>query len=204
MDLNTFSLRSNFEPGRIREVVAVGTLGEGYSAMEMFEFCRMLLNQFPQLSIKVLTHTDIDYVRQQARLAGFPLDRISIKSCPSHEVPSEISGADVAVCFMTPTDARIASCPTKLGEYLAVGLPIAATVPIGDMESILKSHQVGACVRLDGKGSLAKAVAELQSLIGEPDLHLRCRQVAESLFSLESGAAAYQDVHRKLAGTVRA
>ena len=39
------------------------------------------------------------------------------------------------------SEAKIASCPTKLPEYLACGIPVVANVPIGDVQAILAKHR---------------------------------------------------------------
>ena len=101
---------------------------------------------------------------------------------------------------MKPTEAKVASCPTKLGEYLACGLPVIATDGVGDVTDILEGNRVGVVLRHDDESSWLAVAQELGMLLKDPDLKARCRRVAEQHFGLAEGASEYLRIYGEMAG----
>lgn len=185
-------------------VVSAGTLGAGYLASEMCRFAALLKSNWPVFSLRILTASDRDHVLRSAVNAGLPQSCLFVAKVAPEAVPEELALADVGLCFVKPTEAKVASCPTKLGEYLACGIPVVATDGIGDVTEIIEQHRVGVIVRHDDDSSWPDAVQRLELLLKDPQLKSRCRKVAETLFGLDEGAANYLAIYKKLIGTSEA
>ena len=183
-------------------VVSAGTLGAGYLAPEMFRFGTLLQTRWPEVSFRILTASQHDSVVNAARNAGLPQSSLQVSRVAPDAVPDELAQADVGLCFVKPTEAKVASCPTKLGEYLACGIPVVATDGVGDVTEILQNNSVGVVVRHDDESSWPDAVRKLESLLRDPERKLRCRQVAEKEFGLDDGAENYLRIYEQLIGTV--
>jgi glycosyltransferase involved in cell wall biosynthesis len=84
------------------------------------------------------------------------------------ELPAHLQAADVGIVPYRPDRFNAASCPLKVYEYLAAGLPVVATaVDTGDLPTDLVR-------RADGLAAFTRAVAELAGR----DVRARCRAVA--------------------------
>lgn len=186
--------------GQTLKVVSAGTLGAGYLAAEMCRFAALLKSNWPAASFRILTASNRDHVIDSAVNAGLPQSCLCVSQVAPESVPAELALADVGLCFVKPTEAKVASCPTKLGEYLASGIPVVATDGVGDVTEILEQHRVGVIVRHDEESSWPDAVKQLQLLLKDPQLKSRCRRVAETLFGLDEGAADYLTVYQQLIG----
>jgi glycosyltransferase involved in cell wall biosynthesis len=57
---------------------------------------------------------------------------------------------------------------------------------------------VGIVASAISETALADATSRLLELVGEPSLQQRCRKVAEEMFSLDAGVAAYDEIYRSL------
>src|SRR5262249_46437760 len=55
---------------------------------------------------------------------GVPPENFSVRFVNAQEMPSFLSAADVGLAFIKPAFSKLASSPTKFGEYLGCGLPI--------------------------------------------------------------------------------
>jgi len=185
---------------RTLSVVSTGTLGLGYLAEEMFRFAAMLKSTWPDASFRILTGSNRDQVVAAAENAGLPTTCLEISRVSPEAVPAELSAADVGLCFVKPTEAKVASCPTKLGEYLACGLPVVATDGVGDVSEILQSNRVGVVIRQDDESSWQAAVERLVKLLQDPELGERCRNVAEQNFGLVDGANDYLRIYGEMTG----
>ena len=63
------------------------------------------------------------------------------------EVPSVISGSFIGVSPIPPRDFFINSTPTKVIEYLALGIPVVANTEIIDQEKIIEKSGGGIGVK---------------------------------------------------------
>ena len=187
--------------GASLNVVSAGTLGAGYLASEMFEFGAMLMTNWQDASFRVLTGSDRAQVVKAAESAGLPESCLSIAKVVPSAVPDELINADVGLCFVKPTEAKVASCPTKLGEYLACGLPVVATDGVGDVTEILEKNRVGLVLRHDAPETWPVVVQQLDRLLSDPDLKKRCRRVAEQSFGLDEGAENYLRIYSEVSGS---
>lgn len=190
--------------GESLSVVSAGTLGVGYLAGEMFRFAAMMKSTWVDASFRILTGSNRDQVVAAAENAGLPTTCLDISRVPPEAVSGELSAADVGLCFVKPTEAKVASCPTKLGEYLACGLPVVATDGVGDVSEILHRNRVGVVVRHDDESSWQAAVAQLAELLRDPGLRMRCRRVAEQRFGLADGADNYLRIYDEMTGNLPA
>src|SRR5207249_7129200 len=105
------------------------------------------------------------------------------------------------LAFYAPGFSRQATCPTKAGEYLAMGLPVVVGVGVGDMDEVIASHRVGAALAEYSADAHRQALDQLVELWADPDLGARCRDVARRDFGLEGGAARYAEVYASLGAT---
>ena len=206
VDLQRFRPEGDATDGLPRDdqtlnVVSAGTLGAGYLAEEMFRFGALLKAQWPKASFRILTCSEHDSVIGAAVNAGLSQSCLHVSKVAPEAVPQELAQADVGFCFVKPTEAKVASCPTKLGEYLASGLPVVATDGVGDVTEILERNRVGVIVRHDDENSWPEAVGKLAALRRDPRLKSRCRQVAEAEFGLDDGANNYLRIYEQMLGT---
>jgi len=93
---------------------------------------------------------------------------------------------------------KVASAPTKLGEFLGCGVPCLGNADVGDMGVILEEEKVGVALTAFNDKSMREAVERMLELAATQGIGPRCRAVAERRFSLNGGAQAYDRVYREL------
>lgn len=177
----------------------VGSLGTWYMGQEMVRLFKELLRIRPQAMFLVMTQSPEIAVELFER-EGIPRDRYSAVTVKSEEIPKFLSAADLAVAFIKPCYSKVSSSPTKIGEYLAAGLPFISNRGIGDIDELLQRNAVGALVDGFDEKEYAGAVrAVLQMIEADSNIHQRCRSVAEQNFSMRTiGQPAYVSVYREL------
>jgi glycosyltransferase involved in cell wall biosynthesis len=120
---------------------------------------------------------------------GVGTDFFSVRAVAATEVPSYLAAADAGLAFNKPCVSRIASSPTKNGEYLACGLPLIINTGIGDCDSLVNDWRAGVLVSDFTEDQYELAADSVEAMAAAPGAREKLRSVAEQLFDLESVAA---------------
>ena len=119
--------------------------------------------------------------------------------CPN-EVPENLAAADFAFCFIKPGYSKMSSSPTKIGEFLASGLPVLCNAGIGDTDDLLVANRVGVVVATFSRESYIQALRDIEELAADVTLRQRCRAVARQYFDLGAiGGARYHSLYVRVA-----
>jgi glycosyltransferase involved in cell wall biosynthesis len=183
-----------------RVLVYVGKLGMWYLDAEMARFFARARRHDARFFLQVLTASPADALRRALAAAGVPADAFDIRAVPPGDVAALLHAADAGLSLIKPCVSKRSSSPTKVGEYLAAGLPVVSTAGIGDCD-----RQLG-----DGRGVLLGALDEaacdegaraLAALLDDPDTRRRCRAFAAAELSLaRTGGPRYASVYERALG----
>ncbi len=89
--------------------------------------------------------------------------------------------------------------PTKIGEYLACGLPVIASHGIGDWDDIVTKERVGVLINTYDIDTYRQCIEEITNLLRDPKLTERCLNIATKYFSLNRGCNLYRQAYLSLA-----
>jgi glycosyltransferase involved in cell wall biosynthesis len=181
-------------------LIYTGKLGGWYMEREMVEFFAASRREIRRAHLLILTQSDRRVADAEARRAGVAADEYSVLECPPEELGSYLAAADAAIALIRRLPSKVASSPTKIGEYLGAGLPTIATAGIGDIDAFLAHRQAGVLLEATEPASYARAARELRALIETPDTAERCRRAAREKLSLsEVGVPRYDALYRGIA-----
>jgi glycosyltransferase involved in cell wall biosynthesis len=187
VDLERFG--STPQPDRPPRAIWAGTVGGWYDFQTGVALAREL-----GLPLTVLTR-QVDEARRG--LDGLAAE---VRTVPVERVPRELAPGDIGLCTVRPSFSKLASAPTRVAEYLAAGMPVAALAGVGDLDRLLPDSKVGVVLADSGPGSLRDAAKELRALMADPETPARCRKVAKGRFSLEDGVERYLRLYKGLIG----
>ena len=126
-------------------------------------------------------------------------DKIAdVREAVYSQMPHELNKLDAGIFFYRPTFSKKATAPTKLGEFLACGIPCITLVGVGDTEKIIENENVGVVLHDLTPESQKEALFKLLKLKENPQTKARCIQAAQKYFSLEKGVEAYNRIYRSL------
>jgi glycosyltransferase involved in cell wall biosynthesis len=179
-----------------RRVLAyVGKLGMWYLDADTARFFARVRAQEPRAFLQVLTASPSEALRRALADAGVPADAFDVRAVAPHEVPAVLRAADAGLSLIRPCASKRSSSPTKVGEYLAAGLPVVSTAGIGDCDRMLGGGRGVVLDALDDHG-LDRGVRALSALLDDPLTRGRCRAFAEAELSLErTGGPRYAEVY---------
>ena len=178
----------------------VGSVGTWYRLEEMLQFFKLLRRTRRDAKLLIVNRGEHEMIRAALRQADIELSQVELVAAEHHEVPAQIARMHVGAAFLKPSYSKIATSPTKLGEYLACGVPCLGDGNAGDMKEIVEDHNVGVIVSDFSDAGRSKAIDKLLSLVADPQTPTRCVATAAEFFSLDTGVSRYRAIYRTLVG----
>lgn len=180
-------------------VVYSGSLDGWYLTEKMADFFACLVRRRPNVHILWLTTGSQERVKRLMQQRNINDSTFSIRSVPAREVPSYLSAADAGIAFIKPCFSKLASSPTKNGEYLACGLPLILNAGIGDSDALINDWGVGTLVKEMVEEQYVDSIDRIGMIANDPGVKTKTRAVARELFDLqtvggERYAALYEEV----------
>jgi glycosyltransferase involved in cell wall biosynthesis len=182
-------------------LVYSGSLDGWYLTDKMADFFASFLKRRRDAHLLWLTTGSHDRVRVLMNARDVGSDGFSVLSVASSAVPSYLAAADAGLAFIKRCMSKIASSPTKNGEYLACGLPLIINAGVGDSDSLINDWRGGVLIENFSEEDYAEAAQKIEAMIAEPEVRRKARAVAEQLFSLHTiGAERYASLYEKVLG----
>jgi glycosyltransferase involved in cell wall biosynthesis len=168
----------------------------------MLECFKILSKLRPNSRLLILNRDNHIYIRERLEALEIDDELVEIKSVPFTDVAEEMSRMDAGIFFIKPVFSKTGSAPTKLGEFLACGIPCLANAGVGDYEKILEGEAVGVVLQDFSTQEKEKGVRRLLELVADPNVNNRCVAAAHRHFSLEKGVQSYDRIYRSLVESV--
>lgn len=176
----------------------LGSLGSWYMLDEMLDFFKAYAGRHAAARFLFVTLDDPNPIREAATAHGVDPALLIIHPATREEVPHFLAAADLGIFFIKPVFSKLASSPTKMGDMLAVGLPIIANAGVGDVEQLIRDMGCGVTVREFSRGSYEAALDRLDGLQEPASAR---RDEAEQRFDVEIGIERYDRIYRELAAS---
>jgi glycosyltransferase involved in cell wall biosynthesis len=176
----------------------LGSVGPRYLFDDVLLCFKVLLHLRPAARLLIVNRGQHEYVRDRMRALAVPENAVSVTSATYETVAAEIAKANAGIFFYRPAFSTAGTAPTKLGEFLACGLPCLGNAGIGDYAAILEGERVGVVLGQVGEEQMKIALGRLLAMSEETNIGARCIQAAERHFSLAGGIARYDRIYREL------
>jgi len=181
------------------ELIYAGSVTGLYMLKEMGQLFMVLKEKRSDAFFRILTAGDPEYVRRVFSEIGLPEDSFSVQKSPPGEVFKWIARSRAAISFRKPTFSQIAASPTKIGEYLACGVPVIVNSGIGDTDDQLREDGTGVAVDRFGSEEYERAAGDILELVDKEGIEETCGRAAKQRFDLRDvGGARYAALYRKL------
>ena len=179
-----------------------GSLGSWYYEEEMARLFAALRRRRPALFL-VLTRSPSERLRAALGSLGVPEADVMVRPAAPRDMPGLLATGDGAVSFIAPCFSKIASSPTKIAEYLAVGLPVVMNQGVGDGDELVREVPAVVGAGALGPEEIEGAAERLLALASREReaLQAAARQAAMARFSLAAvGVPRYRRIYEQLLG----
>jgi len=197
-------IRSDLELTNRFVIVHTGSIGGLYLTNEI----AVLLGKWRRLRRDTfalfLTQSDPKIIAHLLEREGFGKGDFLITKVHPGKVPNYLAVSHVGISLVKAGYATISRSPTKLPEYLAVGLPVVSNAGVGDVDEQLISDGTGTILNELNIASYEVAFDEVLRLLQNPELGDICRRSASRRFSLKSiGGPRYRRIYSRLIGDIK-
>jgi glycosyltransferase involved in cell wall biosynthesis len=178
----------------------LGSLGTWYMFDEMLHFFVEVSREYPNSKWLVVTKDWTDFHEELVRTRGGKhlRSRIVVRSATRAEVPRIAGAADIVLSFIRPAYSKLASSPTKLGEALAMGLPLVCNKGVGDVDELVQEVDGGIVIDLS-PDSIRDAITKLSQVRCKKGPALRKR--ARARLDLSLAHTTYRQLYNDIEAT---
>ena len=205
-DIDHFTLTSKEQKKESRQSLGIsngtlvisylGSVGTWYMLDEMLLFFRHVKKKYPDGVFLFITPTERFFIEQKIKILGLNIEDFIITEASRKDVPFLVKASDINVSFIKPVYSKISSSPTKLGEVLAMGIPVICNSGVGDVETIIKKINAGFIFREFSDTAYTSAVNAIPGLLEKSSLDIR--NGIKDICSLEKGVQSYLSCYRQL------
>jgi glycosyltransferase involved in cell wall biosynthesis len=182
-------------------MVYSGSLDGWYLTEEMADFFAGFVRRRSDAYLLWLTTGSQERVRQLMSARGISEDHFSVRAVMPKDMPVFLAAGDVGISFIKRCLSKLASSPTKNGEYLACGLPIVINAGIGDSDALATESRAAILIEDFNKIDFDRAWARIEEVVREPGIKTTARELAERVFDLESvGGERYAQLYEEVLG----
>jgi hypothetical protein len=182
--------------------VYAGSIGTWYMLAEMLDFYLAARARDPALRFLILSRGGHDVIANA--VAAARAEGVSVLAATPDEIPGHLREAWAGLYFIKPVFSKQGAFPTKLGEYLAAGLPVVVNAGVGDTDALVATNRIGVVVERFSRDAYLATWDALAAMAGDPGLRGRCRETARRTLALGEGVARYRAVYETLlAGAAR-
>jgi len=208
VDLSLFEFRAEDRARRRAELglndrltmVYSGSLDGWYLTEEMADFFASYLKHDGQAHLLWLTTGSHERVRELMAARNIAKDNFSVLAVASADVPSYLAASDIGLAFIKRCVSKIASSPTKNGEYLACGLPLVINAGVGDSDALINNWKAGVLIEEFTGEAFSEAETKVHAVVQDTEARRHARSVAEEVFDLKIARERYAALYERVLG----
>jgi glycosyltransferase involved in cell wall biosynthesis len=191
--------RREIDAGSRPVMVYVGKFTGWYMEAEMVDFYAVARRSLPGLLFLIVSQADPAPMLRELDRQGIAADDYRVLQALPQDLGRYLAICEFGISFIRPSFSKVASSPTKMGEYLAAGLPVVSSCGIGDVDALLRDNRVGVLVDDFSRPGYEAALHTLRNLCDEGRVRDRCREVARRQLSLRGvGIPRYDELYRRV------
>ena len=174
-----------------------GSILSGWFRPELLRRCFARIAELrPDARFEVVTREDPDDIRKALRGGDGFAQRLDIYKSAAGDIHEVLARQDLSVFFYASGAAsELGRSPTRMGESLGCGVPVLTNGQVGDVAEIVAEHDVGVVLEGDSDADLHRAIDKVLPMLRSADVARRCRNAAETVYSLTAGTEAYSHIY---------
>ena len=141
--------------------------------------------------------TDKSILMETLKYHDIDLNDVILQNCNHSQIHNYIKDFDLSVFFIKKCFSKIASCPTKFAESLALGVPVITGTQIGDVDEIFLStnNNIGYLIDDFSESEIKKSIKHVLNLKTNIKTSQNCYDTAKKYFDLNYALSIYNSLY---------
>lgn len=174
----------------------IGSIGTWYLLDEMLHFFSIFKKENPAVKFLFLTPDSKDIILNNAKKYNLEPTDFIIKFAQRQEIPTYAHASDFSIFFIKPAYSKKSSSPTKMGELMAMGIPLICNNNVGDVELIMRKTNAGFCIEQLTEETFIETTQQIKNWsLTQP---LEIRESSKQFYDLENGGNLYLAIYKQL------
>ena len=174
----------------------IGSLGTWYMADEMLHFFSVLKRKLSNAKFLFLTPDSKKMIINLAKKYNLNEADFIFKFSSRKDLPQLAHASDFSIFFIKPVYSKKSSSPTKMGELMAMGIPLICNANVGDVDLIMNKVNAGFCLDTLDSSSYEKIIPRLENW-RENTLE-NIRENSKQFYDLKNGLNLYTALYDQL------
>lgn len=173
----------------------LGSVGAWYMLDEMLELFSLIKKKYPEAKFLFITHSSPSLILSKLDKHQIKTSDILITEASRQEVPVYTKASDINISFIQPVYSKLSSSPTKLGEVLAMGIPVIANTGVGDVEEVILRSKGGVAIHQFTSSEYNRVVNAIPELLVLDPFTIRSN--IYEIYDLRQGVKIYLEAYRQ-------
>ncbi len=176
----------------------LGSIGTWYMLDEMLEFFKNLKLKLPSAKFLFLTPDSADKIYKRGTHYQLQPNDFIIKYSARKDIPKYAHASDFSIFFIRPSFSKKSSSPTKMGELMAMGIPLICNGNVGDVTQIMSNPTAGFCIDELNEKSYNSVIPDI--IDWQENTPMAIRKYAKNIYDLKNGIDLYLNLYRQICG----
>tara|TARA_B100000575_G_C23143148_1_gene665930 strand:- start:4395 stop:5555 length:1161 start_codon:yes stop_codon:yes gene_type:complete len=171
----------------------LGSIGTRYDFLKYLKVLNIINDKF-KIKLQIINKGEHDKIKQIIKSNNFENLDYHIEYIEPYKVLDQIKNSDFGIFFPINGFYLNGYFPTKLGEFLSLGIPVITTSINNHVNEIILSNNVG--IIIDNINPNYNIILNnIKNLIDDDQLEARCRNVAKQHFDMNKAIKKYSTIY---------
>ena len=175
----------------------LGSIGTWYMLNEMLDFFKIIKTNYSDAKFLFVSNGEEATILSSVKQKELSITDIKIVNAKRKDVPKFIKASNISLSFIKPAYSKKSSSPTKLGELLAMGIPVICNRKIGDVDDIIVNTKGGLLINDFSNESYLSAIESLPEYLSNYS-RTEIRELSKKYYDLNDGIEKYKKIYLRL------
>ena len=189
-----YFIRKNKDENKFIQFCHFGSTESAYNIEKTLKLFSFFLKIEKKIKIIFFTKQETNKLKKLFIEYNIPNDNYEISSLNRNEIVKNLNDVDIGIFYCNKNFSIKGSYPTKIGEFLACGIPILCNDFNNEITELINKNKVG-LISSFSENNYLQIYQNILEIVNKDDVKKNCRKVAETELSLNIGVQKIKKIY---------